>query len=93
MKIIIKTEFSNDYTTRIAGEQLRHLLTKCSGESEVDFSEVKIASASFFDEAFAKLILEDPDKPWFDFISVTNIHKMDDILLTKVCIARGLKRS
>ncbi|MBN1115545.1 MAG: STAS-like domain-containing protein [Oligoflexia bacterium] len=57
--ISIAEDFKNDYVTRDAGEKLRNMII--AGEKdyekiEIDFGDLIIASVSFFDEAFAKLI-------------------------------------
>ena len=56
--IVIREEFRTDYISRGAGERLRlEILTSCPGQEriEIDFSGLKIGSASFFDEGIAKL--------------------------------------
>ena len=56
--IFIRETFKNDYTTRDAGEKLRHMILLSKKKIMLDFSDIKIASASFFDEGIAKLSLE-----------------------------------
>jgi hypothetical protein len=91
MKIEIKNMFPDDHITRIAGEKLRNMILSCDEIVELDFSNVKIASASFFDEGIAKLALEG----WsvIDFknrIKITNIFSKDKMLLKNSCKIRGI---
>ena len=91
MKVIIKENFKEDYTTRPAGERLRDIILENEELIEIDFSEVKVASASFFDEAFAKLISEYNWKK-IDFdtrVKFLNLYKHDLSLLNQVCQTRG----
>ncbi len=92
MKIIIREEFKNDYTTRVAGERLRNIILTNDEKIILDFSELKIASASFFDEGIAKLSLEGWSTDMLnDRLSVENIFRKDMELLKSVCLERGLK--
>jgi hypothetical protein len=57
----IRVAFKDDFITRVAGERLRHEILRSTekGEAlELDFSDLKVGSVSFFDESIAKLILE-----------------------------------
>lgn len=92
MRIKIKDEFSDDYTTRPAGERLRELILSSDSKVTIDFEGVKMASTSFFDEAFGKLA---KDHAWkaMDFkekIELLNLYKHDQTLLRQVCQMRGL---
>lgn len=92
MKILIKEKFSKDYISREAGERLRMLILSEEGPHELDFSGLKIASISFFDESIAKLAevgwTSDTIKESLVF---KNLYKFDEKLLKQVCIARGLE--
>ena len=90
--INIREEFGQDYTTREAGERLRLLILDAFGRDavvEIDFSGVKVASASFFDEAFAKLALEGWNREdFYRRLSYIHLHHMDEKLLEQVCKVR-----
>ena len=91
MKIIIKEIFSKDYVTREAGERLRQMITQSSEVIILDFSNIKVASTSFFDEAFAKLIDEKEQKNWKEIIKIINMNEFDKKLLVQITQYRGLK--
>ena len=91
MKIKIKDEFKDDYTTRVAGERLRNLILASNEPIELDFTNLKIASASFFDEGIAKLA----DHGWTatqveQQVKFNNMFHRDRELLISVCEYRGL---
>lgn len=91
MKILIKDEFKNDFTTRIAGEKLRKMILAAKGKVTLDFEGVKIASASFFDEGIAKLGLEGWDSEKVkQSITFKNMFNKDLELLKSVSKTRGL---
>ena len=80
--------------TRIAGERLRNLILNAKENVVLDFIDLKIASASFFDEGLAKLTLEGWKKPDFEKkIVLKNIYKMDLKLLISTCKVRGVDPS
>ncbi len=89
MIIIIKNDFKSDYTTREAGEKLRRMILENQGEIQIDFEGVKVASASFFDESFAKLYLENGQQNWTDRVQLINLNKFDQKLFDQVCSARS----
>ncbi|MBP9681189.1 MAG: STAS-like domain-containing protein [Bacteriovorax sp.] len=92
MKIIIKDMFKDDYTTRIAGEKLRKMIEKTTEKIILDFSNIKIASASFFDEGIAKLGEENWDSNKVNALLVfENLFKRDKELLISVCENRNIK--
>ncbi len=92
MKIIIKERFKNDFTTREAGEQLRKMILSSSEKIIIDFADVKIASASFFDEGIAKLAHEGWNKQDLDSrIEFINIFSKDLELMHDTCLTRGIK--
>ena len=92
-KIIIKEAFTHDWVTREAGENLRLQILNGlkSGDVEVDFSGMTIASVSFFDESLAKLALEkELPKNWKKLLNITNINELDKGVLKLVCDTRGI---
>lgn len=97
MKVSIKKEFSDDYISRTAGERLREMILAAAKKSEVieiDFSEITIASTSFFDEAFGKLAQEGWDQQKFNSsVKLKNIKSRDEDLLRSLGEYRGLFRS
>jgi hypothetical protein len=59
---------------------------------EIDFSDVIIASTSFFDEGFGKLTEHGWTKNTFDsLISLKNINDRDLSVLREMCKNRGMK--
>jgi len=94
-KINIKAKFKDDWMTRIAGERLRNMILKAAeggNKVEIDFSDIVIASTSFFDEGFGKLNEFGWTKAKFDsLISLKNINKRDLAVLTEMCKNRGMK--
>ncbi len=93
-RIEIKKEYTQDHVTRVAGERLRKAILESQklGESiEIDFSGLKIASTSFFDEAIAKLAEEGWNETTFSkFVKLKGIHRLDLKVLKQVCEYRGL---
>jgi hypothetical protein len=94
MKISIKETFKDDYISRVAGEKLRHAIEEAyqNNESiELDFSNVTIASTSFFDEGIAKLALEGWDRAQFnDRVTLRGMNARDQKVMEKMCEFRGL---
>lgn len=94
ISINIKSDFSGDYITRVAGEKLRKIILEADFKKqkiEIDFSGVTIASTSFFDEGFAKLI----DSGWTikklrTQIMLKNIKLRDHQVLLEMCKNRGM---
>lgn len=90
--ISIRNDFKQDHTSREAGEKLRLLILESRECITIDFSEVVIASASFFDEGIAKLIDESWTKKDFEKkIVLKNIFRRDLQLLVTTCEIRGIK--
>lgn len=93
-KIHIKSVFKDDYITRVAGEKLRNMILKSVSENkkvELDFTDLMVASTSFFDEAIAKLV----DHGWnrdqlSENILFKNLHPKDKMVMEKMCSYRGL---
>lgn len=94
MKIKIKEVFKTDYITRGAGEKLRLMILenkKNNKQSVLDFSELTIASTSFFDESLAKLALEGWDKKTYNsFVIIEKINPLDLNVLNKMLKYRNL---
>ena len=86
--VIIKKDFKEDYISREAGEKLRLMILenyKNNIITEIDFTDVIIASTSFFDESIAKLALEEWSKEQVDtFVLFKNINKLDLDVLNKI---------
>lgn len=93
MKINIKSDFKEDYISRGAGETLRHKIANAirrKEKLEIDFSEVVVASISFFDEAFAKLAGDGFYRSVFNqLIKLKNLHPRDLELFESLCKKRG----
>ena len=92
--LVIKDIFKQDYITREAGEELRTLILENYNnkqETTLDFSDIIIASTSFFDEGIAKLALEGWDKKTYNkFIIIKDINRMDMEVLNKMLKYRKL---
>ncbi len=95
MKITIKKDFGDDWISRRAGERLRNTILEASSRNkivEIDFENMTIASTSFFDEGFAKLV----DEGW-NFndlkakIKFIDINERDWRVLVEMCKHRGMK--
>jgi hypothetical protein len=89
--ISIKNDFPADYTTRAAGEKLRKQILEANTPLTIDFTDIVIASASFFDEGMAKLI----DEGWVKAdlerdLVLKNIFRRDLKLLIDTCSLRGV---
>ena len=92
MLIKVATEFKDDFTTRQAGERLRNIILTSKEKIVVDFNQVIVASASFFDEAFAKLAHEGWSSEKINQqISIENIFSRDLDLLRQTCKIRGFQ--
>lgn len=87
--ISIKNDFKDDHITRVAGEKLRSTILKAAAENErveIDFSDIIIASTSFFDEGLAKLFELGWTKEMFESrIVIKNINKRDLKMFRKIC--------
>ncbi len=85
MIIKLKTEYKDDYISRVAGENLRKKMVNSKNKITVDFENQIIASISFLDEGFAKLILEGWSKEKIKKnIEFKNIHPRDKDLIDKL---------
>ena len=96
-QVLLKQEYSQDYVTRVSGERLRNAILdsyKIGEPIEIDFSGLKIASTSFFDESIGKLAEEGwNEKTLIQFVKLKNIHRLDLKVLIQVCKYRGLSMS
>lgn len=94
MKIMIKEIFKDDYISREAGEKLRNFILENYGKKQktiLDFSNISIASTSFFDEGLAKLKLDGWEtNTYLDFVEIKNLSPLDTELLNKVLKYRGI---
>ena len=85
MTIKLKKEFGEDFISRAAGERLRKIIVVANKKVTVDFEKQIIASVSFLDEAFAKLILEGWSHEQIEkTITFKNIHSKDLELIRKL---------
>lgn len=91
MKIIIKEKFKNDFTTRDAGENLRNIILNSNEKVTLDFLDLKIASASFFDEGIGKLSSHGWTQDDYNTkLEIINIFSKDYLLLKKILSMRGI---
>lgn len=92
MKIVIGEDFKNDFTTREAGEKLRKMIIQANEKVDLDFINIKVASASFFDEGIAKLSEEGwSSEKIKEMVVFENIFSRDMELLKSVCSGRNIK--
>jgi len=94
-KISIKHDFKTDYITREAGERLRFFILESYKKNElieIDFSDIIVASTSFFDEGIAKLQKEGWDfKKLNKFLKLKSINPLDKEVMISVCKLRGME--
>jgi hypothetical protein len=94
MNILIKEAFSNDFTSREAGEKLRNTILTSNTKVTLDFKGLQIASASFFDEGLAKLMEHGWNENDFrDKLELKNIFHKDLALFHKILELKGIKLS
>lgn len=95
MNLIIKEVFKDDYISRVAGEKLRKLIIASIKKKEIlslDFSDLTIASTSFFDEGIAKLVNEKISVDEFmKFVVIKSLDKNDQKVMDRVTEYRGFK--
>jgi hypothetical protein len=95
MNIVIRDVFKDDYISRQAGEKLRFMIIdsiKKKNKLILDFSELIVASTSFFDEGFAKLCDEKIDvQEFMDYIVLKDLNKNDFKVLKQVSDYRGFQ--
>lgn len=88
MNIIISEVFKDDYISRQAGEKLRLMIVAAIKEKKklvLDFNNLIVASTSFFDEGFAKLVDEKiNENDFFDYIVLKDLNKNDAKVLKQV---------
>jgi hypothetical protein len=93
MIILIKNIFKEDYISRQAGEKLRLMIVDAilkKTKLVLDFNELIIASTSFFDEGFAKLVDEKINlSDFFEYIVLKDLNKNDEKVLRQVSNYRG----
>lgn len=93
--ICLKEAFKEDYISRAAGERLRNSIIAAEQKGEsitLDFTGLVIASTSFFDEGFAKLVkLGWNQDKLFQVAQLKNIHPKDKILLEDIIRRRQEK--
>jgi len=96
-KIDIKKTAGTDTVSREHGGKIRKIIEKYLYFKEVkitiDFSNLSIASPSFIDEAFAKLMLTYPLDEIQDKLSFVNMTEFDRALLNDLVRARIRERT
>jgi len=91
MIIDLKEKSKMQTITRGNGENINRLISDSwDKESEIviDFSNILIASVSFFDEAFGKLAFRYPKEELQKKLSFENIENYDRALLNDILISR-----
>ncbi|MBW2051919.1 MAG: STAS-like domain-containing protein [Deltaproteobacteria bacterium] len=91
MKISVQDTCGKNTVTRGDGEQVKRLVLEAwKKESKIiiDFSNILVASVSFFDEAFGKLVFEHTKEKMQEKLSFENIEEYDRALLNDILISR-----
>jgi hypothetical protein len=94
-RLDIKKVAGTDTVSREHGGKIRkHIELLLTGKDNIiiDFSNLSIASPSFIDEAFAKLLLKYPLDEIRDKLSFANITEFDRALLNDLVHARIRER-
>ena len=95
MRIAVADVCGGDLVYRVEGARLRAAIEAAwpSGETiEIDFANLRIASASFLDEGVAQMALERPLDEIRARLSVVNITAPDRRLLNQLLASRGRQR-
>ncbi len=91
MELSVQDTCGKNTVTRKDGEQVKKLvLNALKKESKIiiDFSNILVASVSFFDEAFGKLAFEHTKEKLQEKLSFKNIEEYDRALLNDILISR-----
>jgi len=91
LKISVKKECGKNTVTRDDGKQVQKLVLtawKEQGKIVIDFSNILVASVSFFDEAFGKLAFKYSKVKLQEKLSFKNIDDYDRALLNDILISR-----
>ena len=91
MKISVKNICGKNTVTREDGEQVKKLVRDAwQNESKIiiDFSNILVASVSFFDEAFGKLAFDHTKEKLQEKLSFENIEEYDRALLNDILMSR-----
>lgn len=94
--IDIRKMAGTDTVSREHGKRIRKIIEphmKLSDRITIDFSNLSIASPSFIDEAFAKLLLKYSLDELRDKLSFVNITEFDRALLNDLVRARIRERN
>jgi hypothetical protein len=94
-RIHIATEYQSKRVTRSDGAELRAAIEKHWADAEplvLDFSGVRIASVSFFDESLGRLALLHPVEELTTRVKVENIDPADRRLLDDIVRSRLQER-
>lgn len=91
MRIDLKNEYGKQTVTRddgkVVADRLRIAMKK-EDKIVIDFSNILIASVSFFDEAFGKLAFEYSKERLGKKLILENIEEFDKALLNDILISR-----
>jgi len=91
MKILVKKECGKNTVTREQGKQIQNLVLDAWRNQDkivIDFSNILVASVSFFDEAFGKLAFKYSKEKLQEKLSFENIDDYDRALLNDILISR-----
>ncbi len=95
MRIDLKDKCEKRTITRKDGEIINNLISNNWDKEDhisIDFSNILIASVSFFDEAFGKLAFDYPKETLQKKLSFENIEQYDRALLNDILISRYHQR-
>jgi hypothetical protein len=91
MRIDLKAEYGKQTISRDDGKIVANRLVDAMGKEEeivIDFSNILIASVSFFDEAFGKLAFKYSKEILAKKLTFKNIEDFDKALLNDILISR-----
>ena len=91
MKIDLKAEYGKQTISRDDGKIVANRLVDAMGKEEeivIDFSNILIASVSFFDEAFGKLAFKYSKETLAKKLTFKNIEDFDKALLNDILVSR-----
>jgi hypothetical protein len=95
-RIHIATDYESKRVTRSDGAELRAAIEKHWSDAEpvvLDFTGVRIASVSFFDESLGRLALLHPVEELTTRVKVENIDPADRRLLDDIVRSRSRERT
>lgn len=94
-RLLISESFGTNHVTREDGARLRQLIEQYWSDEDalvLDFSGLRIASVSFFDESLGMLATRHPVELLAQRVRVENINPQDRRLLNGIVLSRAKER-